>query len=158
MRGLPEVGHLDDVLVADGRGGARLAAEALEEILAPHQLGLEHLGGEALAEPAMLDLVDRAHPARRDVPHDPILVVERRALGQYVHGLIVTADRSGRQICKANLGNVARTLLEAHGTLESSKHVVHARHDILYAPCDSGGRRRILPVQFLTAAHDSEAA
>ena len=35
VRRLPEIGDLDDVLVADGGGGARLAAEALEQILAP---------------------------------------------------------------------------------------------------------------------------
>ena len=57
----PRIGHVDDVRVADLRGGARLAPEPLDQIGAVVKAGVQHLDRHPAADVDVLRLVDPPH-------------------------------------------------------------------------------------------------
>ena len=64
---LPEVLHVDDVLVADLRDRARLVEEARDHLLVRRQLGMDDLERDALADDRMLREEHVAHRAGADL-------------------------------------------------------------------------------------------
>ncbi len=75
-RGLTEIGDVDDVLVADPRGGLGLVQEALDELAATRVLVVEDLERDDLLEHDVAREVHRAHATLADASLDPV------ALGQ----------------------------------------------------------------------------
>ena len=80
--GRAEVGHVDDVRVADAGGGARLAPESFDQILLPRILRVQDLHGDALAD---LDVL-----ARVDGPH--------AALAQHLEDAVPALDDTAREV------------------------------------------------------------
>ena len=74
--GRAEVGDVDDVGVADARGGARLAPEALDQVLLLRVDRVQDLDRDALADLDVLAGVDRAHAALADLAQDAVAVLD----------------------------------------------------------------------------------
>ena len=68
--GRAEVGDVDDVRVADARRRARLAPEALDQVLLPSSTRVQDLDRDALADLDVLGGVDHAHAALADLAQD----------------------------------------------------------------------------------------
>ena len=64
---LPEVLHVDDVLVADLRDRARLVEEARDHLLVPGQLGMDDLERDAFADDRVVREEHVAHRAGADL-------------------------------------------------------------------------------------------
>jgi len=77
----PRVEHLDDVLRFDHAARTSFAPEAFEDVAAPREHLLDdHLERDAPTRAEMASLVDRAHTALTEAPHDLILRVYDGAL------------------------------------------------------------------------------
>ena len=70
------VEHAHHVRASQMRCRARLALETRDGVLAGHQIGQQHLDGDALAEPHVPRFVDDAHPARADGLDDRVLIAD----------------------------------------------------------------------------------
>lgn len=66
------VRDLHHVRVLDGHRRAPLAQEAVVQILAPAQVGVHQLDGDALVEQRMDRLIDPAHGARAQQAHHAV--------------------------------------------------------------------------------------
>ena len=78
VRRLPEVLHVDDVVVADLRDRSRLVEEPRQRLLVGRELGSDHLQRHALADGRMLRQVHRAHRSLPDL-REHLVVAYRRA-------------------------------------------------------------------------------
>jgi hypothetical protein len=76
LGGCAEVGDLDDVLVADRRGGAGLLNEALGDRLVGAEARLDDLDGDLLGEREVDADVDSAHAASADAALDAVAFSE----------------------------------------------------------------------------------
>ena len=74
--GRAEVGDVDDVRVADARGGARLAPEPLDQILLRRVGRVQDLDRDALADLDVLAGVDGPHAAFADLADHAVAVVD----------------------------------------------------------------------------------
>ena len=73
---LAEVADVDDVLVADGAGRARLLEEALVELVIVRHLAAQHLDGDTLVDHLVAGSVDDAHPAFAEEAVDDVATVD----------------------------------------------------------------------------------
>src|SRR5206468_2725193 len=80
-----DVGHVDDVRMADARRDLALALEARAHDRIVGDRARQHLDGDALLQVDVLRLVDRAHPAASEETNEPVLP-EDRALGELGFG------------------------------------------------------------------------
>src|SRR6185369_12179353 len=71
---LPEVGDVDDVLVADARGALGLLHEAAHEIGPAREIGEEDLERDLLLDDHVLGEVDEAHPPLAQLLQDAVAV------------------------------------------------------------------------------------
>jgi hypothetical protein len=78
VRLLAEVGHLDDVRVAQAAGRAGLALEAAGDGRVAHQGRPQHLDGEGRRQPLVLRTVDGAEAATADGLQQPVASTEQR--------------------------------------------------------------------------------
>ena len=79
LRRLPEVGDVDDVLVADPRRALRLLQEPLDQVGPPRQILEQDLERHPLLDERVLGLVDGAHPALADLADDSIPIRQHLA-------------------------------------------------------------------------------
>ena len=77
VRGRPEVGDVDDVLMPDTRRALGLLPKALDDLGTAREVLAQDLHGDTLLDDGVLGLVDQAHPALAD-PADDLVFVERQ--------------------------------------------------------------------------------
>jgi hypothetical protein len=93
------VGHVDDVIVADQRGGARLALEALDDVAVTRVLAVQALERDLLADEEVLGLVDATHAADAEDLGDPVTVGDDDPDALVVIGRTLFGDLCFRLSC-----------------------------------------------------------
>jgi hypothetical protein len=79
LRGIAEVGDVDDVIVADQRGRARLPEEALHVGRVAAVIGAQDLDRDLLADDHVRRQVHRAHAALADQAQQLVALAQQRA-------------------------------------------------------------------------------
>ena len=91
--GRAEVGDVDDVGVADARGRARLAPEALDQLLLGRVVRVQDLDRDPLADLDVLAGVDRPHAALADLAQHAVAVVDHAAGEVDAQRLLLARER-----------------------------------------------------------------